>query len=115
MHIAQKVNYCSACFRQDPEMEYVDLEAYWDGPVLDQDSGIKQPIDDLVLCENCLRNAAKLIGMVYDEAIKQENKELGMLIEDQENQIKTKDAAIRDLKSGFNNLEASKPGKRVAA
>lgn len=51
--------YCSSCFAQNPDKQHVDFGAYYDGPVLD---GAKQSqIDDLILCEDCLREAAGLI------------------------------------------------------
>lgn len=55
--------YCSSCFNQDPQALHVDLEAYWDGPV-PQAKGEGYDavaIDDLVLCEACVREAAGLL------------------------------------------------------
>jgi hypothetical protein len=49
---------CSACFGQHPEKSHVDFEAAWDGPVIDAGNGMKQYIDDLVICEDCIRSAA---------------------------------------------------------
>lgn len=64
--------YCSGCFQSRPEMRHVDLEVAWDGPTLTEGvatgEGIQNTvavtIDDLVLCEECVRCAAGLIDMV---------------------------------------------------
>lgn len=63
--------YCSCCFNQK-NMEHIDFECYFDGPVIDQASGIKQMIDDLILCKECVETAARLLGMVYSaKAVKE--------------------------------------------
>jgi hypothetical protein len=48
--------YCSACFQQQPTKVHIDFEVAWDGPVINED-GLRVPIDDLYLCENCLETA----------------------------------------------------------
>lgn len=62
---------CSACYGQYPQRRHVDFDSAWDGPVFNQeiDTGdggkrdkIENSIDELVLCENCLADAAKLLG-----------------------------------------------------
>lgn len=55
--------YCSSCFNQDPEALHVDMEAYWDGPVPEAkgDGYDAVAIDDLVVCEACVREAASLL------------------------------------------------------
>lgn len=60
MRLTDTPAYCASCFGQYPERRHVDMEAYFDGPVLDA-SGTKQAIDDLVLCEDCVREAAQLV------------------------------------------------------
>lgn len=55
--------YCSACFNQDPQAIHVDMDAAWDGPVpqMKGDGFDAVAIDDLVLCEACVRSAAGLL------------------------------------------------------
>lgn len=55
--------YCSSCFNQDPQALHVDMEAYWDGPVTEPkgDGHDAVAIDDLILCEACVREAASLL------------------------------------------------------
>jgi hypothetical protein len=57
--------HCSACFGQYPERRHIDFDAacdrgYGEGPV---------PIamDDLVLCEECVREGAQHLGMIDGE------------------------------------------------
>ena len=58
--------HCSSCYQQKPDQRHVDFEAAWDGPVLPALDGavgvIGHSIDDLILCEDCIRIAAGLIG-----------------------------------------------------
>src|SRR5581483_10702518 len=56
--------YCSACMNQNPDILHIDMDAacdrgYGTGPV-------PVAMDDLVLCEQCLREAARLVGMTDD-------------------------------------------------
>lgn len=64
--------HCASCYGQYTDKVHVDLEASYDGPVIE--GGIVGPdgevvnkipvsIDELVLCETCLIEAAALIGM----------------------------------------------------
>lgn len=76
--------HCASCFSQKLGMRHVDFESYYDGPVLDAANGMKQTIDDLIICEECLRTAAKFVGMVdADEDVQEEleklRKEVGQL------------------------------------
>lgn len=65
--------YCSGCFQAKPSDCHVDFDVAWDGPTITDgvaggDEGIVQTIavaiDDLILCEDCLKKAAALVGMV---------------------------------------------------
>lgn len=75
--------YCAACFSQKLGMRHIDFEAYFDGPVIDEANGMKQCIDDLVICEECIETAATKIGMVRDaeaqETIEKLRAEIGQL------------------------------------
>ena len=53
--------YCAGCMNQQPELQHVDFDAacdrgYGEGP-------LPVTMDDLILCENCVREGARLIGM----------------------------------------------------
>ena len=97
MKIADRApTYCAACHCQDAEKAHVDFEAYYDGPVVD---GLthKQPIDDLVLCEDCLGAGATLIGWIHNKRMRQENFELGRAIEEKDGYIQVLEKVISDL------------------
>lgn len=96
--------YCSACFGQEPDAKYVDFESAWDGPVIDEGNGLKQSIDDLIICERCLMAAANLKGLDSTKDMREENLELGVLVEKLEEQIKAKDAMINDLTHTVNTM-----------
>lgn len=67
--------YCSACFNQDNTKQHIDLDASCDrGYALHTDIPIT--MDDLVLCEDCIRNAAQLIGMEDKSTTERELSEL---------------------------------------
>ncbi|NBT35695.1 MAG: hypothetical protein EBT03_09190 [Betaproteobacteria bacterium] len=56
---------CAACYSSSAE-RYVDFDAAFDGPVLD--NGMQ--IDDLILCENCVRAAAQVLELnTHKEAV----------------------------------------------
>lgn len=98
MNIAKSIGYCSSCFRQDLAARYVDMEAYWDGPTMKQDNGDYFSIDDLVICEKCLKEAGSLIGLFPAEDIKQENAELGRILEE-------KNQEIEQLHTSYSHLQ----------
>jgi hypothetical protein len=58
---------CSSCYGQYPDRTHVDFGAAWDGPVLGEPDGViggaRQVIDDLIICEDCLRDAGRLLGL----------------------------------------------------
>lgn len=69
--------FCAACHGRPEGARYIDFEAYYDGPVINED-GIKLTIDDLVICDQCLGAAARLIGFVEasDDRTAVENRDL---------------------------------------
>ncbi len=54
---------CSACFNQQPDLRHVDMDASCDRGYGDE-AAVKIAYDDLVLCENCVKEAATLINLV---------------------------------------------------
>jgi hypothetical protein len=75
---------CSSCFGQYTGRRHVDFGAAWDGPMVPPDQsvagGTMVSVDDLVICEECLRFAATLIGLgdvgERDERIERLNERL---------------------------------------
>lgn len=83
--------YCSSCFGGKPQIAHVDFEAYYDGPII-QGKTFKQPIDDLIICEDCLRAAGEVIGLAeHKQLIKQRNELLQELQELRKYRIDTEE------------------------
>lgn len=67
--------YCSSCFQAKPGMRHVDFEAYYDGPIIES-KNFKQPIDDLIICEDCLKVAGELVDLSEHAKLLRERNEL---------------------------------------
>lgn len=50
---------CAGCFAAKPDATYVDFHADYDGPSFLDDAGVRQHIDDLIVCTDCVREAAE--------------------------------------------------------
>jgi hypothetical protein len=71
MHIAEIPPVCCAvCYQQNPDRIHVDTDAAYDGPLLDV-SGARHSVDDIVVCEDCVRAMASMLpeSTVKDERI----------------------------------------------
>lgn len=60
---------CSACFGQDSKRRHIDLDAACDRGYGNEET-VKIAYDDLILCENCVKEAAELIDMTDSEDLK---------------------------------------------
>lgn len=58
--------YCSACFNQQPALRHIDFDAATDRGY-GNDEAVKVAMDDLILCEGCVKRGAQLLGMVDSE------------------------------------------------
>lgn len=104
--------HCARCFQQKPDERHVDFDAAYDGPVI---PGTPEPIciDDLVLCESCMREAARLLGLV-DWA------EAGEQIATLKTQLATAEETLLERQAYVDQLEAAvsakpKPAGRAKA
>lgn len=72
--------YCSACFGPKITERHVDFGAAWDGPVvpsLQHVVGVVgHTIDDLVICEECVIRAARLLGLTRNDELERQNAQL---------------------------------------
>lgn len=61
--------YCSACGGQDTDVSYVDFDAACDRGYGEDPSNpdVRVAMEYLILCENCVREGARQIGMVEDD------------------------------------------------
>lgn len=64
---ADKPIYCSACFNNQ-DCRHIDFEAACDRGY-GNDEAVKIAMDDLVLCEHCLKAGARILGMTDDETL----------------------------------------------
>lgn len=65
---------CSVCFQQKPDDIHIDMDAAYEGPILDSE-GTRFSIDDIIICERCIRAA---VGML-PESREQEQKTIDLL------------------------------------
>jgi len=74
--------HCSSCFGPHVDRRHVDFESAWDGPTFGTDiaTGDGKPvrnltvtIDDLVICEKCVEEAAGLVGLIRADELVEEN------------------------------------------
>lgn len=62
--------YCSSCMNQNPNVRHIDFEAACDRGWYGGDPALRVTMDDLVICEDCLKAAATLLEwMPTKEAI----------------------------------------------
>jgi hypothetical protein len=66
---ADKPIYCSACFNSQ-DVRHVDFDAACDRGYANQEA-VQIVMDDLILCENCVREGARLLGMTDDAELHQ--------------------------------------------
>jgi hypothetical protein len=103
--------FCASCFQFPGEKRCVDFEAAYDGPVI---PGTPEPVpvDDLVLCEDCLAEAFDLLD---PQGLKETISELTQLLLDAQSEIQAKDKAIRGFQFTTSELiehpVAKFPGK----
>jgi hypothetical protein len=121
---------CSGCGLQQPHVRHVDFDVAWDGPVIqggvvlfdgERSPTVPVPIDDLILCEPCVVQAGRLLGLepqdqttiqqLEDElaGARDANLELRKHVDEQDRALKSRDSFGRQA-------PGRKPGKqRVAA
>lgn len=66
--------FCSSCFQQQFDKKHVDYSVAWDGGTLRDAGGTLITIDDLILCEDCVRIGADVIAHDPDSKIGEELK-----------------------------------------
>lgn len=99
---------CSSCFAQYPDRRHVDFNASWDGPVIDSHNGMKQSIDELIVCEKCLEDAAKVIDLVREDELRERVAELERMVATRDAKIDQQAAAlskVRILKGAIDDIK----------
>lgn len=108
----QNPAFCSSCFQAKPNTLHIDFEVAYDGPVINDEDGIKVAIDDLIICADCLTAAGKFVGMVAGDELKAENVELGSALEDATQRLEKQEEIIHDLKAANGKLIDAKIKRR---
>jgi hypothetical protein len=115
---------CSVCLQppmvRDNELVYVDFEVFYDGPVVTRygeraESGqtVAHPVDDLIICEECLRAGAALIGLADSEKTDAVIDDMRAEIDALKKEISAKDKAVADLEFSM-GVAIDYPVKRPA-
>lgn len=115
---ADKPIRCSVCFQppmvREPQPEYVDFEAVYEGPVVtDPQSEVTPYLDKIVICEDCVREGARLLGMDHVERYQAELEAAREQLKESEREARKKDRAISDLTHTVGTL-IDHPVKRPA-
>jgi hypothetical protein len=76
---AQKPIFCSACFNQQ-DIRHIDFDAACDRGY-GKSEAVEVAMDDLILCENCVKNGAELLGMTDNSSLKAEVQDLKRKLE----------------------------------
>lgn len=110
---------CSVC-RQSPALyqgakpEYVNMEAAYDGPVVDQGEHVPGVyVENIVICEHCVEQAAELIGMERTEVLREHVTAMEAHMDQLEAEVQEKDRAISNLSHTVGTL-LDNPVKRPA-
>jgi hypothetical protein len=110
---------CSVCLQPpmafNPRPEFVNFESAFDGPVIDDPNAAdnKVYIDKIVICEDCVKQGARLLGLDNIERYESENAALNEHITELEDALVKKDKAISDLTHTVGTL-IDHPVKRPA-
>jgi hypothetical protein len=89
--------YCSACMNQQPALRHVDFDAATDRGYGNVEA-TKVAMDDLILCEGCVKRGAELLGMV-------DSKEQAERIADLEKRLDVKERQYKQAQGYADRME----------
>src|SRR5258708_470932 len=93
-------NTCAACFCQHPKLDHVDFDTELDRGYYAEHTDNPVPLDEMIVCESCLKAAAKLVDMVDRRPF-----EIG--IKDKEIRIDKLERELRQARTFADNLESA--------
>jgi len=96
--------HCSSCFQGKPQSRHVDFGAAWDGPVIQGEGVVQHQIDDLIICEACLRDAGRQVNLGDVERVTEELRNAERENDDLMEQL-------RGLKAYIANFEAARDSR----
>ena len=95
--------YCSACFAQDPSKTHIDFDANSDRGYGQRDDGQTVVMDDLIICEDCIRRAGEMVGMERSEVRDRELSDLRVRADKAEREAKQAQRYADNLEDAFTN------------
>jgi hypothetical protein len=110
LHPAGKAFHCANCFGQYLDRRYVEFPAAFDGPVVNQIAVVSAPgvepvaIDDLVLCEECVKVAAGMLGLERPSDLTQRVLELEAEVEKHRQAREDSEVALHDMHVAHRSL-----------
>lgn len=120
-HPHNPMGACSSCWNSKPDMVHVDFEASWDGPRFENALPNGEPItipvqiDDLILCAECIMEAAQLVPDARDPVmarLRLDGKVKDEQIERLEQQVVT---LKRALQAAEPKVSTKRPPRKAAA
>ena len=93
---------CSVCLQSpaahNPKIAYIDFDSAYDGPVVKDpmraESEYGVYLEKIVMCEKCVREGARILGLVNGKDLVENNAALNAHIDQLQEDIKGKDKAI---------------------
>ena len=97
--------YCSACGNQEQAKRHVDFDAACDRGY-GKDEAVQVSYDDLILCEDCIRPAARLLGMEDTETSRKIQRDLERKLEIESKAREKAEAYADRLEEAFDSRPA---------
>lgn len=99
---------CSSCGGQYTDRQHVDFGAGWDGPMVAPGhvaGGKMVAVDDLIVCNECVRTAAALVGMGDTQELEQRVVGLNERLTDTGQRLGKALEAVEKLKAAVGAVE----------
>lgn len=100
--------HCSACFAQKLGKRHVDFDVMYDGPVI-PDGGVYHSIDDLIICEDCLREAGMHVGIGVVEVAEAERDAARLEADEAIERATAAETKLEQVKAMFETLGVPVP------
>jgi hypothetical protein len=88
---------CSACSNQQPGIRHVDFDAACDRGYGNEEA-VKVAYDDLILCENCVKEGLQVLGI-------EDSKELKAELQDTKRKLEIKDKLLKQAQRYSDTME----------
>lgn len=105
--LPEKNPHCSVCHGQYGDRRHVDFNVAYDGPVINEEDNIRVVIDDLIICEECLKEGAAVIGLKDPDEVAEYAEQLEKRLDEAVERIRGLERHNEDLRAAV----SSKPEK----